>query len=184
MTRHGSTRIAALILAGGLAGALAIASPAAAGVTGPCTGSATIDGVTYTPANDTPSNPVLLPQDGIATWEGSTTVVIKDPSGEIGIVVGPATIKVADWASDNKKKKKSKGSYDISNAWDELPVDLVGLYEATGSHAGEGGRCDGNVMVKIEGNPLGTVPGAVGLALTVLSGAGVVIAGMARGGKP
>src|SRR4051812_41413236 len=60
------------------------AAPASASKTGPCDGSATINGKTYTPANDTASNAIDVPKTGIVTYHGDTGgVVITDAKGEV-----------------------------------------------------------------------------------------------------
>lgn len=186
MSPETKQRLRAFILIGGIVGALAIAVPASAAITGPCNGSVTIGGVTYGPDNDTASNPIVVPRSGVAEWQGTTGVVIKDHTGQVGVEIGPATIEVAGWSGANKKKDtEARGTYQLEDAFDKLPVDLVGLYKVTGFHRGTPAPgCEGNVMIKVEGNPLGTVPGAASVALTVLSGAGLVAAGIARGGKP
>jgi hypothetical protein len=61
-----------------------------------------------------------------------------------------------------------------------LPFDVVGVYRVSGFHHGDVGACDGFVYVKIEGNPLATVPGAAAAALTVGTGALTLAAGKAR----
>ncbi len=162
---------------------LLAAWPARANVTGPCNGSATIQGVTYTPANDTPSNPVVLPNEKgvVASWEGSTDGPIHNHHGEIGVDVGPFTIKVADWAGENKKDEvQKKGKYQLDDAYAKLPLGIVGIFRVSGFHEGDEARCDGFVYVKIEGNPLATVPGAASVALTVVTAVLVGVAGIAR----
>lgn len=160
------------------------AAPASANVTGPCDGSATIKGVTYTPNNDTPGNPVVIPNEKgvIVDWQGNTGgVVIKNHTGQIAVDVGPFGVVVADWSGENANKETEKhGKYNLDDAYDKLPVDLVGIYRVSGFHHGEGGACDGFVYVKIEGNPLSTVPGAGAAVLTLGMGALVLTAGKAK----
>jgi len=182
---HRTALVARIVVASAfaVAPALALAGPAGAAITkGPCNGSATIGGTTYTPANDTEANPIIVPEQGTVAWQGTTGgAVIKNHSGSIGIVVGPGSITVADWANPNKKgDTESSGTYDLATAYEKLPLDIVGIYKVVGEHAGQGGSCEGFAMVKIDGNPLATVPGAAAAGLTVLTGAGVVAAGMAK----
>jgi hypothetical protein len=167
---------------------LPLAGTASADLSGPCKASAVIDGVTYTTANDTEDNPVVIPdKEGlIANWEGKTTVPITDHMGEIYVAAGPAKIPIDDWGEPNKPKptKKSKGMYNIDEAREDA-FKVVGLYRVEGNHKGEGGSCEGFVMVKIEGNPLGTVPGAVSAGGTLLAAGGLIAAARAKkGGLP
>jgi hypothetical protein len=161
------------------------AAPASANVTeGPCDGSVTIKGVTYTPENDTKDNPIVVPDEpGLTfTWHGDTGgTVITDHHGQIGVSVGPGVVPVAEWANPNTGEETSKdGSYNIDTAWEKIGMHLVGIYRIEGSHEGTGGTCEGFAFVKIEGNPLTTPVGAGAVGLTLLTGAGVLFAGKAK----
>jgi hypothetical protein len=175
-----------VLVSAAVLGPFLLARPAFADVTGPCDGSVTIKGVTYTPDNDSPGDPVVVPSGSgvVAKWEGSTDVPIKNHHGEILVHIGPASIAVASWEGENADEEtQASGSYDLDDAYAKLPLDVVGIYRVSGYHEGKGGRCDGFVYVKIEGNPLATVPGAAAAALTVAAVAGVVVAAFAKG-KP
>lgn len=170
-----------LVAAAALAAPLFAASAAVGYVVGPCNGSVTINGIAYGPANDTPANPIVVPREGTATWEGSTRFPIHDHTGAVGIVVGPATISVATWAGENADDEtQASGVYQLEDAFDRLPVDVVGLYRVRGFHRGAEGQCEGEVVVRIEGNPLATVPGAASVGLTALALGGVAGAAFAR----
>jgi hypothetical protein len=164
---------------------LALAAPASAKITeGPCDGSVTIQGVTYTPANDTPGNPAVIPNESgvIVDYTGNTGgVVIKDHSGSISIHVGPIPIEVATWAGENADELVEKtDTYPLDQAYEALPFDVVGIYRVSGEHSGEGGACAGFAYVRIEGNPITTVPGAAATAVTVAAAGGVVGAAFAK----
>jgi hypothetical protein len=163
---------------------LMMAGPAFGSVTGGCNGTATIGGQTYSPANDTAANPVVIPDEENVNihYVGTTRKVIKQHSGYIAVVVGPGSVKVAEWGHPNRGgSKRAEGDYPLDAAYSRLlPFDLVGLYEIEGAHAGKGGRCDGNAMVLIEGNPLTTIPGATAAGLTVVTAIGM---GLAAAGK-
>lgn len=173
---------AAALLAAGAT--LLVAGPAAAEVSGPCDGEVTIDGVTYGPANDSASNPIVVPADAeMAAWRGTTGVAITDHSGRLAVVIGPGSVEIASWSGENADLETSaEGVYEIADAREQLPVDVVGLYELTGSHAGSGGTCTGSVMVRIEGSPLTTPLGAGAAAVTILGLAGVALAGAGGAG--
>jgi hypothetical protein len=155
--------------------ALVLILPAAAmaGIEGGCTGSVVIDGNTYGPANDTVGNPIVVPieEEGIvADWEGSVSFNNENNEGKLGIVVGPWTIKIADWGDPNTANKQgNSGSYSIEEFKDLFPIpeSLIprGVYELSGDHTADGGNCTGTVMVKLEGS------GIIGIAS--LAGAGV-----------
>jgi len=160
-----------------------IAGPASAGIEGPCDGSVSIGGRTYGPGNDTAADPIVVADVSglVAQWQGSTTGPITDHSGEIGVVVGPGTVRIASWGGANEElETAASGTYAVDEAREALPVDVVGLYELRGSHTGEGGSCKGSVMVRVEGDPLTTPIGAGSTAVAVLAGVGVGLAGVPR----
>ncbi|NIA24200.1 MAG: hypothetical protein GWP04_01380 [Gammaproteobacteria bacterium] len=172
-------RLWSLLLAGFLITAVVL-FPAAANavIVGGCTGSAVIDGITYGPDNDTPNNPIVVPIDKegvVATWEGSVSFLNTNHHGSLGMVVGPWTIKIAEWGHPNSGDVRSaNGTYSLDDfkAQFPVPVSLIprGVYELSGFHQADGGRCDGHVMVKIDGSPLSTPLGIVSVAGTLVAG--------------
>ena len=172
-----------LLVGFAITGMLFVSGVAAAIVVGPCNGSVVIDGTTYTPENDSPANPIVIPDEEglIAAWSGNTDVVIKDHSGNVGVVVGPSTITLATWSGENADDEvQSNGEYNVDDARELLPFDVVGLYELRAAHSGSGGACTGSAMILIEGNPLATPVGAGAVGGVVLAGAGIVMAGRGR----
>jgi hypothetical protein len=162
------------------------ASPAQAALTkGPCNGSVTIEGKRYTPANDTAANPVVVPEEEgvIVEYRGNTgDAKIKDHTGGIAVEIGPGSITVASWGHPHKKgDNKARGLYSLDEAYEKLPLDLVGLYKVEGFHRGKGGECEGFAMILIEGNPFGTLPGLASVSLTAVAGIGVAVAAVAKG---
>jgi hypothetical protein len=162
-----------------------LAVPASASVTaGPCDGSVTILGVTYTPENDTPADPVVIPDESgvVVEYTGNTGgVVIKNHRGSIAVDVGPIPITVAEWSGRNADDEvATTDNYALDEAFAKLPFDIVGIYRVSGTHVGRGGTCEGFAYVKIEGNPLSTVPGIAATVVTAASAAGVVAAASAR----
>lgn len=149
-------------------------------IDGPCSGTVTIDGEQYDESNDTADDPIVVPDKPglIAAWTGHTDNPIKNHTGRVGIVIGPTTWEIEDWEGENAEETKdAKGDYAVDDAKDFLPIDLVGLYELTGSHSGEGGTCEGSVMVLIEGNAATTPIGIASIVGTLAAGTGVALAG-------
>jgi hypothetical protein len=167
-----------LLFASALLTLMWIPAVAHASVTGGCTGSVVIDGTTYTPANDSAANPIVVPIDKsgvVATWEGSVPFANTNHHGSIGIVVGPWDINIADWGGANPDDTRSaNGTYSLDEFKDQFPVaeSLIprGLYELSGTHTADGGTCNAHVMVKIEGNPLSSPLGIATVAGTVITG--------------
>jgi hypothetical protein len=160
---------------------LAVPGTATASVTtGTCTGTVTIAGETYTPANDSAGNPIVVPNEEglVAAWTAS---IADDPSsleGKIQIVIAGLGITVADWGTGPNAQREANGNYSIDDARAEIedvvPVGVIpGLYRVRGNH---GTICEGFAMVRIEGNPLGNVVGWVVVVGLVLTAAGLVMA--------
>jgi hypothetical protein len=183
MTRTTATRN--VLMASMLLGALFLFPATALGVIeGPCSGSVTIDGVTYTEANDSADDPIVIPDEPglIASWTGQTDNPITNHQGRVGIVIGPTTVEIEDWGGANAEEATSaSGDYAVDDAKDFLPFDLVGLYELEGSHSGDGGTCEGSVMVLIEGNAATSPVGIASIVGTLAAGTGVVMAGRRKG---
>ncbi len=126
----------------------------------------TIDGIPYGPNNDTVSNPIVVPidKDGVvAIWEANVPFDNENNDGNLGIVVGPFTIQIADWGDPNPGNKQgNSGSYSIEEFKDVFPVpeSLIprGVYQLSGEHTADGGTCTGTVMVKLEGSGTSALP--------------------------
>ena len=149
-------------------------------IDGPCSGTVTIDGEEYDESNDTAADPIVIPDETglIASWTGQTDNPITNHRGQVGIVIGPTTWEIEDWEGENAENSQdASGEYAIDDAKDFLPFDLVGLYELEGSHAGDGGTCEGSVMLLIEGNAATTPVGIASIVGTLAAGVGVVMAG-------
>lgn len=175
-----TTRLA--IVLGVLLSVLILPATALAGIDGGCTGSVVIDGNTYGPNNDTVANPIVVPIEKkgvVAIWEGKVPFDNENNQGDLGIVVGPFTIQIADWGDPNPANSQgNSGSYSIDEFKDEFPVpeSLIprGVYQLSGKHTADGGTCTGMVMVKLEGS------GTIGIASVV--GAGVTFITMLGAG--
>lgn len=160
------------------------ATPANASITegaDVCSGSADINGVTYTPANDTPGNAIPLPdEEGVRIpWRGTADMDNSSHSGSLAVVVAGFNIRVANW-SGGGTEKGSSGVYELDDFYDELesrvPLGRIpGVWRVSGEHMGDK-RCAGFAMIKIEGNPLGTAFGWIVVAGLLLTLAGVAYA--------
>ncbi len=183
MTRTTATRNS--LMAAMMLGALFLFPATALGVIdGPCSGTVTIDGEQYDESNDTADDPIVIPDKTglIASWTGQTDNPITNHRGRVGIVIGPTTWEIEDWEGENAENSQdASGEYAIDDAKDFLPFDLVGLYELEGSHAGDGGTCEGSVMLLIEGNAATTPVGIASIVGTLAAGTGMVMAGRKKG---
>ena len=162
---------------------LLVAAPATAGIKGNCSGSATIDGIKYDASYDTADNPIVVPADreGLRIpYEGSVDMENTNHLGAVGIVIGPVTVNVADWGleenPDDVRATTPGAIYVLGN---ELN-NIVGIYQLTAFHDADGGNCDADARVKLEGDPLSTPIGAGATAGLVVTAAGTAAAGIKR----
>lgn len=156
--------LAALIV--GLAPGIASAS-----VTGDCTGSAEIQGVTYTPANDTPATAIPIPNEDGVTVKYSGSVGFKNTNhhGSVRVQVASFGIKVGDWAGTNEKDERGVKDqiYELDGFRSSLPVWIPGIWRVSATHSADGGSCSGFALIRLEGNPLGSAVGWIVLALAL-----------------
>ncbi|HEY5579262.1 MAG TPA: hypothetical protein VIL12_06200 [Acidimicrobiia bacterium] len=179
-----------LVTAIGVGLSFVVLSPVAlAGVDPPgaCDGSATIAGVTYTPSNDTPGNPVVVPADeeGLQIpYQGSVTFENMGHEGEIRLLFPIESIVVARWSDPNTGDERSaSGTYSLDQFWDELGgLRITGMYALEGTHSASGGSCTGFVIVEFTGNPLGTPICIVVTVIGSIALVGLVWAGVPRKG--
>jgi len=170
-----------LFVTGLWAGMMVVTMPLAlADVTGPCQGSATIDGIEYDASFDTADNPIVVPEerDGLQIpYEGSVTMENTNYLGAVGVVVGPATINVADWGldenEDDVRATEPNATYRLGSGLN----NIVGLYQVTAFHDADGGSCDATAMVKLEGSVITNPIGAGSTAAAVITGVGLLSAG-------
>lgn len=126
-------------------------------------------------ANDaTKADPFEVEYEGSVNYTGSTNVVIKDYTYAVNVFNIPTPIRGGDTNDD----ENIDGSGTVSVGANS-PFKVTGLYFVSGAYRGAGGECAGSGWFKLNGNPVGTVPFMVGLAL-VAAGILLLILG-ARG---
>ena len=69
-----------------------------------------------------------------------------------------------------------------------VPVDDyatygIGLYKLVGTSTGQGFTCEATALVDVQGNPLESAAGAIGIAMVIVGGLGVLSFAL-RGGRP
>lgn len=141
-----------------------IPSTATASVDGDCYGEATIKGQTYTPANDTPSNAIPIPDEkGVQVkYSGSVDFVNTNHSGAAKVQVGPFNITLdKPWSGPNDQDDRGveDQTYQLDDFRDKLPIWIPGVWKVSASHSADGGSCSGFAMIVLEGNPLGNFVG-------------------------
>jgi len=108
--------------------------------------------------------PFHVVSDGNVAWSGSTDGVIKDFTWNVKLM----GVTVKSGSADNDDEKTSdEGVEDVN---DYLPFKVTGLYHVDFNLSGEGGECTGDLWVKLDGNPFGTVPWLAGAGLIIVGG--------------
>jgi len=158
------------------------ARPAGAAINGPCAATAEVNGKLYTPAHDTPGNPIRLPKRGTILYQGTTRTVTSPHHGSLAVSVGPTRITIYSWASTNAKRKLSAaGHKDLASTYAKLPFSIAGIYRITGYHYSQGRLyCSGFAYVAFDQSPFVTPVGVFAEAGTVLTAAGLVLAARGR----
>lgn len=165
------------------------ARPAGAELNGPCEASGTIleTGLTIDPSAG--DGPFEVPLEGTVDWAGQVgdggATPERSTDGEITVVAPPllkeiiqGVLVVRDW-NDNDSTTTAESGVDTYTLPDYTPrgTELV----VSGFHTDEVGDCDGQVTIVVEGSAFDSPITIASLAGTVISGAGVVAAAVARG---
>lgn len=146
-----------------------------------CSGSATIKGVRYTPDNDTPGNAIPIPNEsGVKIpWTGTANMDNSSHNGSLYVNVAGFNIRVASWKGGGVEKG-SGGTYELDDFYEELdrivPIGRVpGVWRVSGEHNAEK-TCKGFAMIRLEGNPLGTLLGWIVIIGLIVTAGGMVLA--------
>lgn len=141
-----------------------------------CGGSAVItnpEGVVY--RVDATIARATIPREGVVQWQGHANP-LSGYSGAVKVVIGPLSVPLGSW-SGGLSKAASSGVKEIPKAFKSVPP---GLYRVSGFHSGAGGRCEGSILLEIEGSPLSTPVGAGVVGATAVAALATVGAGLAR----
>jgi hypothetical protein len=158
------------------------ASSASGTISGPCTASGTINGVTY----DATQPSVVIPRKGDVNWTGA----IQNASGTRNIEgkvylkfpppFGKIVVANGDWnGSSSRNANSGKYHYD-------LPSALVGpKFTLYGHHAERGSVvCTGTIQVRLAGSRLKNPALLASLVLTVLAVVNMAFVARAKAVRP
>lgn len=152
---------------------LAAAPEALATIEGPC--EATIAGEDVV-ARDTfaRSDAISVPQTGAV----AVIMTAEDPIDRLKLEIEFAGFRYT--AHDEPTT--------VTSSTGVVPVDDyatygIGLYKIVGTAIGEDFTCEAVALVDVQGNPLETALGAIGVAMVIVGGLGV-ISFLLRGGRP
>jgi len=135
-----------------------------------------VDSASGGAADATQNDPFIVDWDGDVLWSGTTgDQVIKNNSWHVDVFGFPTPLRGGD--PNDAGETDGQDRYDVSAS---APFRLTGLFFVSGEMTGEGGSCTGSGWFKIPGEPVGTVPFFLAIALIILGA--VLIAVAARGG--
>jgi len=152
---------------------LAAAPEAAATIEGPC--EATVAGQDVV-ARDTfaRSDAISVPQTGAV----AVTMTAERPIDRLKLEIEFAGIRYT--AHDEPTTvESSTGVVPI----DEYATYGIGLYKIVGTATGQGFTCEAVALVDVQGNPLESAMGAIGVGMVIVGGLGV-FSFLLRGGRP
>jgi hypothetical protein len=135
-----------------------------------------VDSASGGAADATQDDPFIVDWDGDVLWNGTTgDQVITDNSWHIDVFGFPTPLRGGD--ANEAGETQGQDRYDVSAS---SPFRLTGLFFVSGELSGEGGSCIGSGWFKIPGEPVGTVPFYLAIALILIGAVLIAIAG--RGG--
>lgn len=183
-----------VLLSAGLLVVLAVghlgAGSASAELNGDCSGvQGTIEetGVAIDPAQG--DGPFEVPLEGTVVWTGTVAdgseTEPRATSGDI-VVVGPPLLdtlfgdllELRTWGDDDAVTTTEAG-VDTYELPDYTPRDAELI--VTGEHDDPAGSCDGSVTIVVAGDPMDSALTIGAVVATVVTGALVALAGIARG---
>ncbi len=152
---------------------LAVAPEASATIEGPC--EATIAGQDVV-ARDTfaRSDAISVPKSGAVP----VTMTADRPIERLKLEIEFAGIRYAV-REQPTTVNSSTGVVPV----DEYSTYGIGLYKIVGTSTGQGFTCEAVALVDVQGNPLETAGGAIGIAMVIVGGLGVLSFAL-RGGRP
>lgn len=152
--------------------AAAVVAPAQAEINGPCT--ATING------ESVGGHSTGATGDPIKVKRHSQVPVSMSSAKQISHLKVQIQFAGFGWTVHSEPTTGTSWSKNVNV--DTYAKYGVGLYRVSGSSSGPGLSCSGAALVKVDGNPLTTVAGGVGLGLTVIGAIGLALVGLRGGG--
>ena len=128
----------------------------------------TVDAAQSGTADASQEDPLEAQWGGTVEYEGSTESTIHDYTYSFSIYGVPTP---AGGSSPNDENRtEGDGAVSVGGA---SAFRVAGLYFISGRVSGEGGSCSGSAWVRILGDPTGTIPWFLGIALVILGALGL-----------
>lgn len=140
---------------------------------GGCTVEAMSDLDTTSVTDTSRSDPFDVDPDGTVSWTATSPGPIMDHTWEIWVDVAGFSVTIADGGDENEDgDTENVGSEPVRPYADQVAGviggDLVGLFLVGGDIAGDGGACDGQAWLRIDGSLLSNLVGQGALGLLLL----------------
>jgi hypothetical protein len=114
--------------------------------------------------DSTQANPFEVDWDGRVAWAGTMgSQVIKNHHWSVSVFNIPTPLSGGD--PNEGGDTDGDGTVEVG---ENLPFEMTGLFFVSGQISGEGGSCEGSGWMKLNGDPVGTIPFWVFLVLIVL----------------
>lgn len=125
----------------------------------------------------TQDDPFIVDWDGTVSWNGSSgSTVFKNHSWHVDVFNIPTPLRGGDANEDGTTS--ANGSTGVS---ENAPFQFTGLYFVSGGISGDdGARCDGSAWLKLNGNPLTTIPFWIAVVIALI---GLLLVMSSRGSE-
>lgn len=119
------------------------------------------------------SDPFDVDPDGTVSWEATSDGPIMDHTWNIYVHAAGFKVRIDDDGDPNEKGDTGNSDTEqvrpyADNVASRIGGDLVGIFLVSGDIEGEGGACDGQAWVRIEGSVLSNYVGQGALVLLLL----------------
>lgn len=170
---HGRPGLRTIVAAGAVGiCSLAVAAPAGAEISGPC--SMTINGESVRDRS-AEATAGAIPVERHSQVPVSMTAPRRISQLKVRIALAGFS-----WTVHDEPTTGTSWSRNVDV--DRYAKYGVGLYKVSGSSSGPGLSCTGAALVRVEGDAITTVAGAVGLGLSIVSALGLLLLGLRGGG--
>jgi hypothetical protein len=175
MARRSTASVLLAALAAAAAAAALVAPPALAEIDGPC--QATIAG------ENVAAKDVSATGEPITVREKARVPVTMSATRPITMLKVEIEFAGIGWAVHEEPTEGTSWAKTVNVA--DYSKYGVGLYKIVGSSSGQAFSCTGAALVEVDGNPLTTVAGLVGLGLAIVGALGILwVALRGPGGAP
>lgn len=112
----------------------------------------------------TQDDPLLVKWDGFVSYVGSSgSLVLMDQSYHVEVFGIPTPIRGS--SPNGEGVTSAEGTVSVK---DNMPIKVSGLFYVSGEISGNDGSCAGNAWLKMDEDPLTTIPFWVSIGITLI----------------